>query len=362
MTVELPTGVTIRLPDDWHVHVRDGAMLRAVIPYTARIFRYALVMPNLDVPVTSTAAAAAYRERILEAAGSDKSPEFEPLMSLYLTPGVSARDLQAGFDDRMVYAVKYYPAGATTLSEHGGSRIIEFAEILSVMADMGMPLQVHAESTRAEVDIFDRERAFLEDELQALCEEIPSLRVTVEHLSTASGVDFVRSHRNVTGTITPHHLTCDRSQMLAGGLRADLFCKPVINTSSDRAALVAAATSGDPDFYLGTDSAPHPVGDKYRKLGRPGIFCSPTALAVVAGVFEHAGRLDQLEAFVSVNGAAAHGLPPARRHLRLTRVRHAEGQGDDHITTSQGDRVDVFGPAEGRRWEVRVQPGEGGHA
>lgn len=362
MRIEQPTGVTIRLPDDWHVHLRDGAMLRAVLPYTARLFRYALVMPNLEVPVTSTAAAVAYRERILEAAGPDKSPEFEPLMSLYLTPSVTPQDLEAGFHDRIVHAVKYYPAGATTLSDHGGSRLIDFAEILRVMAEIGMPLLVHAESTRPEVDIFDREQAFLEDELHELCEEMPSLRVTLEHVSTAIGVDFVRSHRNVTATITPHHLTCDRSDMLAGGLRADLYCKPVINTSRDRAALVAAATSGDPDFYLGTDSAPHPVGDKYRRLGKPGIFSSPTALSVVADVFDQAGRLDQLESFVSVNGAAAHGLAPATHHLQLTRIGHAGGQDNDHITTSEGDRVDVFGPAGGRRWAVGVQPDEGGHA
>ncbi len=358
---ESDRSVEIAVPDDWHVHLRDDHMLAAVTPYTARWFRHALVMPNLVPPIVDSVRAADYRERILAAAGPEARPDFTPVMALYLTPEVTVDDLRAGVEAGIVIGCKYYPAGATTNSEAGGTAILAHRPLLEYLAEAGVPLLVHAEATDPAIDIFDREAVFLERELVPLVAELPELRVTVEHLSTAAGVDFVRRHPAVRGTITPHHLTCDRSDLLANGMRPDLFCKPIINTAENREALVAAATSGAPDFFLGTDSAPHPFSSKYRANVSAGIFNAPFALPVVAEVFHRADALDHLEAFTSLNGCRHYGYPPSTDRLRLTRRGSAgpglgdgTGDGPDEIVTAAGDRVRIFGVAEAARWSVET--------
>ncbi|MFT7649536.1 MAG: dihydroorotase [Candidatus Poriferisodalaceae bacterium] len=344
-------SITIAEPDDWHVHLRDDHMLSAVAPWTADSFRYALVMPNLTPPLLTSAAAAAYRQRILDAAGPNASGGFTPLMTLYLNDGIDPDDLRAGAAAGLVSAVKFYPAGATTNSDHGGESIIQFAALIDVMIEIDLPLLVHAESTDPTVDIFDREARFLDEHLVPLCETRPELRVTVEHLSTRAGVEFVSSHLQVKGSITPHHLTCDRSHLLANGLLPDLYCKPIINSADDREALAEAALSGSSDFFLGTDSAPHPSTHKHTAQARPGIFNAPYALPVVAELFHQAGVLDRLEGFTSVHGAEHYGFAKSERQVRLTRA-DTGFEPVSTVTTADGQSVRVFGVDEARLWTV----------
>lgn len=347
----MSTTFRIPLPDDWHVHLRDDEMLAAVAGYTARRFRYAMVMPNLVPPVTSTSAAAAYRERIM-AHAPDDAVDFRPVMALYCSPLVDTDDLRAGIADGVVAAVKYYPAGATTNSDAGGSSLAGFRELYEVLADTNTRLLVHAESTDPSVDIFSREEAFLNDELAPLCAELPELAITVEHVSTRSGVEFVRAHPQAVATITPHHLARERSHLLADGMRPDLYCKPVINSADDQRALIDAATSGDPAFMLGTDSAPHPTTAKYGPKAKAGVFNAAYGLEVVADVFHRAGTLDQLPAFASHNGCAAYGVEPPTSQLELS----AEEVDPDRaatLTTAAGDEVVLFGADEASRWSVR---------
>ncbi|MDH4364687.1 MAG: dihydroorotase [Acidimicrobiia bacterium] len=353
-----PPSVEIARPDDWHVHLRDDEMLAAVAPITAATFRYALVMPNLVPPIATAAAAADYRQRILSVVGRppDGREPFVPIMTAYLSPELDVDDLRRGAEAGIWRAVKYYPAGATTNSEHGGSSLPACGAVLDALCEMGLPLLVHAESTDPTIDIFDRERAFLDAELAPVTDAWPELAVTVEHVSTRAGVEFVTDHPQVRGSITPHHLRCDRSDLVANGLRPDLYCKPIINSADDRAALVAAATSGSPDWFLGTDSAPHPTAHKYTDRAKPGIFNAPFALPVVAEVFHRAGALSHLEAFVSLNGCAHYGYPPSGEKLRLTRV--AEDCGStgepipDSVVTADGQQVIIFGVDEARCWRV----------
>lgn len=343
--------IVIPRPDDWHVHLRDDEMLDAVVDHTARWFRNALVMPNLTPPVTSTAQAQAYRARILDAA-SVGADTFVPQMTLYLTPAIDVDDLVDGWNSGVIGGVKFYPAGATTNSDAGGTNLLDFEATLTTMAELGIPLLVHAESTDPALDIFDREAAFLEQQVGPLLAHMPELSVTVEHISTAGGIDLVNEFDQAYGSITPHHLSCDRSDILANGLRPELYCKPVINSADNRRALVAAATSGSPNFFLGTDSAPHPLSQKEARVAKAGIFNAPYGLHVTAEVFHEADALDQLEAFVSLNGAVRYGHEPSRDKLRL--VRHQSPADDvvEVITTAAGDQVRLFGVAEAARWSV----------
>ncbi|MCP3989142.1 MAG: dihydroorotase [Actinomycetia bacterium] len=348
----------IAAPDDWHVHLRDDHMLATVAPITAGAFRYALVMPNLVPPITTTAEAAAYRARILAAVDGHARPDFQPIMALYMTDRLTVDDLRAGVDDEVVYAVKYYPAGATTNSADGGTSLASFRPVLEAMAESRIPLLVHAESTDPTIDIYDRERAFLDQELAPLMTDLATLPVTVEHISTQAGVELVLAYANVKGSITPHHLSCDRSDLLANGLRPDLYCKPIINSADDRAALVAAATSGSTDFFLGTDSAPHPSSDKYAPTVKPGIFNAPFALPVVAEVFHQADALGALEGFTSVNGCRHYGFKVSDASVRLSR--HEPSRADrgpevpSEVVTSDGATVRIFGVAEANRWTVEA--------
>ena len=352
-------AVEIPVPDDWHVHLRDDAMLATVAPMTARSFRYALVMPNLVPPVCTTAQAAAYRRRVIAAAGDEARRDFLPLMALYLNDDLDADDLEHGFDAGVVFAAKYYPAGATTNSEGGGTALADYRGVIERMAERGIPLLVHAESTDPDVDIYDRERHFLDTQLAPVVEAVPGLRTTVEHLSTAAGADFVAAHEHVRGSVTPHHLACDRSDLLANGLRPDLYCKPIINSPADRAALVAAVTSSSDRFFLGTDSAPHPAADKHGPQAKPGIFNAPFALEVTAEVFYCAGRLDRLAAFASENGCRWYGFDVSPDRLELRRREpSAEVEYQEVLVTAEGDEVTIFGAAEAARWTVAAAPTE----
>jgi len=343
--------VDIPRPDDWHVHLRDDEMLAAVVDHSARWFRYALVMPNLTPPVTTAAQADAYRSRILDAVSID-APAFDPKMTLYLTPTLAVDDLVAGWEAGTVAAVKFYPAGATTNSDAGGTNLMDFEPTLQAMAAQGIPLLVHAESTNPAIDIFDREAAFLESQVGPLLAAMPELQVTVEHISTAAGIDLVNQFDHAFGSITPHHLACDRSDLLANGLRPELYCKPVINSAENRRALVAAATSGNPKFFLGTDSAPHPLSQKEAQVAKAGIFNAPYGLQVTAEIFHRNNALEHLSAFVSTNGAVRYGVAPSQDALRLTRSEQSTGGLPETLTTETGDVVRLFGVAEAARWSI----------
>jgi len=342
--------IEIPQPDDWHVHLRDDEMLDAVIGYTARRFRYAMVMPNLSPPIVSTQDAKRYLDRIQTKAPED-APDFRPLMTLYCSADIDIPDLRAGIADRVIAAVKYYPAGATTNSEAGGSSMTDYMAIYEALIDADARLLVHAESTDPSVDIFDREEAFLVDQLAPLCERLPELGVTVEHISTRAGANFIREHPNTAASITPHHLARERSDLLADGMRPDLYCKPVINSATDRDALLTLATSGDPNVFLGTDSAPHPTTAKYGPKAKAGVFNAAYGLEVVAEAFHQLDALDQLATFVSSNGCEVYNVEPPTATLRLSR----EALDVDLATelhTTAGEAVVLFGAEEASRWTV----------
>jgi dihydroorotase len=297
--------LTIRRPDDWHVHLRDGDMLRAVAPYTARQFARAIVMPNLVPPVTTPEAAAAYRNRIVEAAG----PGFTPLMSCYLTDETRPEDIARGFDEGVWIAAKLYPAGATTNSASGVTNIRNIAPALERMQQIGMVLCVHGEVTDPDVDVFDREAVFIERVLAPLTRDFPALKIVLEHITTAEAVDFVMgSDGNVGATVTPQHLVINRNALFAGGLRPHAYCLPVAKREKHRLAVRKAATSGAANIFLGTDSAPHARHAKESGCGCAGIFNAPHALESYAAVFDADGALDHFEAFASLNGPRFYGL------------------------------------------------------
>jgi dihydroorotase len=300
--------LTIRRPDDWHVHLRDGAVLEGVLPHTARQFARAIVMPNLSPPMTDCAGVAAYRQRIMAAlpAGMD----FTPLMTLYLTDATDPDEVARGFAEGVFVAAKLYPAHATTGSAHGVTDIANIRAVLERMAAIGMPLLVHGEVTDAHVDIFDREAVFIERTLAPLVRDLPELKVVFEHVTTQEAVQFVDSAGpNVAATITPQHLHINRNAMLVGGIRPHMYCLPVAKREVHRLALRKAATSGSAKFFLGTDSAPHAVGAKEAACGCAGIFNAPYAIESYLAVFEEEGAIDRFEAFASLNGPAFYGLP-----------------------------------------------------
>ena len=309
--------LTIRRPDDWHVHLRDGDMLRAVAPYTARQFARAIVMPNLVPPVTTPEAAAAYRQRIVEAAG----PGFTPLMTCYLTDETRPEGIARGFEDGVWMAAKLYPAGATTNSASGVTDIRNIYPVLEKMQDIGMVLCVHGEVTDPDVDVFDREAVFIERILAPVVADFPALKVVLEHITTAEAVDFVTGNgASVGATVTPQHLVINRNAIFAGGLRPHAYCLPVAKRERHRLAVRKAATSGAPNIFLGTDSAPHTRPAKESACGCAGIFNAPFALESYATVFEEEGALDRFEAFASTNGPRFYGLPLNEGNVRLERT------------------------------------------
>jgi dihydroorotase len=300
--------LTLRRPDDWHVHLRDGDMLRAVAHYTARQFARAIVMPNLSPPITSVAAAEGYRSRI--AAAVPPGMDFTPLMTCYLTDGADKSEITRGFAQGVFTACKLYPAHATTNSSHGVTDLARIYPVLEAMQDIGMPLLIHGEVTDSDIDIFDREAVFIERHLESLIRDLPALKIVFEHITTADAVAFVESAGpNIAATITPHHLHINRNAMFAGGIRPHAYCLPVAKRERHRTALRKAATSGSPKFFLGTDSAPHLISAKESACGCAGIFNAPYALESYAMVFDEEGVLDRLEGFASEHGPSFYGLP-----------------------------------------------------
>ena len=341
--------LTLRRPDDMHLHLRDGAMLQAVLPETARHFARAIIMPNLVPPVVTHAQAIAYHARILAALPAGAS--FQPLMTLYLTEGTDPADVAAAAASGLVKAVKLYPAGATTNSASGVTDFSRVQAVLEKMAEIGLPLCVHGEVTDPSVDIFDREAAFIDRVLAPLRARVPGLRVVMEHITTEEGVAYARAGGpDLAATITTHHLILNRNHILAGGIRPHYYCLPVAKREKHRLALRAAATSGDPRFFLGTDSAPHTDALKEHACGCAGCFTATNTMALLAQVFEQDAALDRLEPFTSLNGAAFYRLPPNSGTITLTRT-EAPQSFPDKIMTEAGP-VTVFNPGFPVHWNV----------
>jgi dihydroorotase len=310
--------LTITRPDDWHIHFRDGAAMQSVLPDTARVFGRAIAMPNLKPPVTTTLLADEYRARLLAAVPADVA--FEPLMTLYLTDNTTPDEIRRAKASGFVHAVKYYPAGATTNSDSGVTDLVRAYPAIAAMEEVGMPLLLHGEVVDADIDVFDREAVFIERHLTRLLRDFPALRIVLEHITTRQAADFVASApANVAATITVHHLLYNRNAMFRGGIRPHFYCLPILKRESHRQALVAAAISGNPKFFLGTDSAPHAVGAKESSCGCAGIYTAHAAIELYAEVFEDAGALDRLEAFASFHGADFYGLPRHADTLTLRR-------------------------------------------
>ncbi|WP_198806215.1 dihydroorotase [Leptolyngbya sp. BL0902] len=310
--------ITLTRPDDWHLHLRDGEALKTVLPYTARQFARAIVMPNLKPPVRTVAEAAAYRDRILAALPAGQV--FEPLMTLYLTDNTRPEEILAAKASSFVKAVKYYPAGATTNSDSGVTDIRKGDAVFAAMEEADLPLLLHGEVTHATIDIFDREKVFIETHLMPLRQRFPKLRIVLEHITTAEAVDYVQSTDRIAATITPQHLLFSRTALFQGGLRPHYYCLPILKRETHRQALVEAATSGNPKFFLGTDSAPHPRHSKESDCGCAGCFSALHALELYAEAFEAAEALDKLEAFASFYGPDFYRLPRNTDTITLTKT------------------------------------------
>lgn len=310
--------LTLTRPDDWHLHLRDGAALKAVLPHTVRQFARAIIMPNLKPPVRSVVDAAAYRDRILAAIPAGQ--QFEPLMTLYLTDNTRPEEIVAAKDSQFVKAVKYYPAGATTNSESGVTDIRKCDRIFEAMQRVGLPLLLHGEVTDAAVDVFDREQVFIEQQLIPLKQRFPHLRVVLEHITTADAVQFVLANNNIAATITPQHLLFSRNILFKGGIRPHFYCLPILKRENHRQAILQAATSGNPKFFLGTDSAPHARDRKETACGCAGCFSALHAMELYAEIFERANALDKLEAFASFYGPDFYQLPRNTEQITLTKT------------------------------------------
>jgi dihydroorotase len=337
------TRLTLIRPDDWHLHLRDGEHMQSVVADTARRFARAIVMPNLRPPVTTTAQALAYRKRILAALPAGTA--FEPLMTLYLTDNTAPDEIARARESGVVHAVKYYPAGATTNSDSGVTDLARCYGVLEAMAACGMPLLVHGEVTDPRVDIFDRERVFLERILAPLLDRFGGLRVVVEHITTSEAADFVRqAPSRVAATITAHHLLMNRNALFTGGVRPHHYCLPVLKREKHRAALVAAAVSGNPKFFLGTDSAPHAQHTKENACGCAGVYTAHAGIELYAEVFAGAGALERLEGFASCHGAEFYGLPRNASRITLSEepwlVPETIGFGGDRLVPFRaGERI-----------------------
>lgn len=342
--------ITIRKPDDWHLHVRDGAMLEACMPFTARIFGRAIIMPNLVPPVTTVDAAIAYRERVLAAVPDGVS--FRPLMTCYLTDDTSPDEVERGFEQGVFTAVKLYPVGATTNSADGVTDFNIVRPVIERMEKIGMLLLLHGEEAAdPKVDVFDREAVFIERRLIPLARDFPGLKIVLEHVSSKIGVEYVRSAApGVGGSITPYHMILTRTDMLGHGIRPYFYCMPVVKGEDDRLALRGAATSGEPCFFLGTDSAPHPVARKLDVCGIPGVFNSPVAIETYAKVFDEEGALDKLEAFAALNGPGHYGLPANEETITLER---AEWTAPEEMAVEGPDeRALIYRGGETIEWRV----------
>ena len=344
--------ITIRRPDDWHVHLRDGAMLEAVLPATARQFRRAIVMPNLTPPITDAGMAADYRRRILQALPDGKAYErFIPLMTCYLTDQTEPTELEQGYVDGVFAAAKLYPANATTNSAHGVTDMAGRAAVFDKMQALGMPLLVHGEVTDPAIDIFDREAVFIEQVLTPLRAEFPRLKIVLEHVTTSDAVEFVRAHQGyLAATITAHHLYINRSDIFEGGINPHRYCLPIAKRESHRQALREAATSGEACFFLGTDTALHTIDAKEAACGCAGIFTAPVALELYTQVFDEEDALDNLEAFTSLNGPAFYGLEPNETKVTLIKQ---NWNAPDHVAVEGGQSVLSFKGGDELAWRIK---------
>ena len=312
------TSIRITRPDDWHTHLRDGAALSLTVADAAKYFGRSIVMPNLIPPVTKSQHAAAYRDRILS--HRPEGSDWQPLMTLYLTDNTDAQDLAQGFNEGIITACKLYPAGATTNSDSGVTNIGNLAGVFDTMQAHGIPLLIHGEVTDGDIDIFDREAVFIERHLEPLRKSFPELKVVFEHITTKDAVDYVaESSGCLAATITAHHLMYNRNHMLIGGIRPHYYCLPILKRNTHQQALIKAATSGDAKFFLGTDSAPHAIGQKESACGCAGCYTAHAAIELYAEVFELANALDKLEAFASLNGPAFYDLAPNKDHIELVK-------------------------------------------
>ena len=340
-------SITITKPDDWHVHLRDGDMLAQVAKYTARQFGRAIIMPNLKPPIITVAMASAYKERVLKA--TKGFPDFEPLMTAYLTDNIDGQELKNGFDENIFTAAKLYPANATTNSADGVSDIKKIYPVLETMQKIGMPLLVHGEVVSKEIDIFDREAVFIDRVMQPLLKDMPELRVVFEHITTKDAADFVEANgNNIGATITAHHLQINRSDMLVGGIKPHLYCLPVAKRETHRLTLRKVATSGNPKFFLGTDTAPHAIHAKESACGCAGIFTAPHALENYLQVFDEEQALDKFEAFASLNGPAFYKLPINKQKITLIKTSQEVPQ-----TIGQGNlAVSPYRASETLTWSM----------
>lgn len=340
--------LTILRPDDWHIHVRDGQTLSSVLPFTAETFGRAIIMPNLKPPVTTARDALAYRERIMRALAP--TSRFQPLMTAYLTDATDPADIAAGFADGTFVAAKLYPAHATTNSDAGVTDIRRLEKVLDRMASIGMPLLIHGEVTDPDVDVFDREAVFIDRVLSPLRDRVPDLKIVFEHATTEHAVQFARSCGPGIGvTITPHHLLLNRNAMFQGGLRPHHYCLPVVKRERHRLALVDAATSGEPQFFLGTDSAPHAITAKETDCGCAGVFNAPAAILHYAELFDRENALERLEAFASLNGPRFYGLPPNSDTITLAR---GETVVPHSVNLPDGGAIRPFRAGETLRWRI----------
>ncbi|WP_068083528.1 dihydroorotase [Polycladidibacter stylochi] len=347
------TRLTLRRPDDWHLHLRDDEMLKGILPSTSENFGRAIIMPNLVPPVVSAKDAKAYRERIM--AALPEGHDFTPLMTLYLTETTDPQDVAEAAKSGLISAVKLYPAGATTNSQSGVRDFENVSNVLEKMAEIGLPLCVHGEVTDADVDIFDREAVFIDRILDPMRKRFPQLKVVMEHITTKDGVDYAKSGGdNLAATITTHHLIINRNDILVGGIKPHFYCLPVAKREEHRLALVAAATSGSPRFFLGTDSAPHRDERKVCGCGCAGIFTAINTMSCLAHVFENEGALDQLEAFTSLNGPAFYGMAANERTIELVKC-DAPVEFPSHIHTGDGS-VTVFDPGFPLHWKAINNP------
>lgn len=343
------TTLTIRRPDDWHVHFRDNDMLKTVVPYTSQFFGRAIVMPNLVPPITTVDMAKAYRERILQAVPDDH--KFTPLMTCYLTDGVDAKEIIRGFTEGVFTACKLYPANATTNSSHGVSDIKKIYPTLAAMEEVGMPLLIHGEVTTRDIDIFDREAHFIERVMQPLRAAFPQLKIVFEHITTKEAAEYVlEGDQYLAATLTPQHLMFNRNHMLVGGIRPHLYCLPILKRNVHQEALRSAVASGCNRFFLGTDTAPHTQDRKESSCGCAGVFNAPTALSAYATVFDELGALAHFEAFCSLNGPKFYNLPVNDSYIQLTK--------EQNITTESincgNNQLIPFLAGEDCHWSVRT--------
>lgn len=343
--------IEIIKPDDWHVHFRDGEMLKAVVPETSRHFKRAIVMPNLIPPVLSEKDAIKYKQRIMDAVPS--KDDFLPLMTLYLTEKTNKTDLKQAFLNKSILAAKLYPAGATTNSASGVKDLSKIMDILETMCEIEMPLLIHGEVTNKEVDIFDREKEFIEKKLNFICKELPELKITLEHITTSDAVHYIKeANKNVVASITPHHLALNRNAILAGGIKPHNYCLPVLKREYHRLALVKAAVSGNSKYFLGTDSAPHLKEDKQSACGCAGVFNATTCISILAEIFDRENSIEKLENFVSINGAKHYGFDINKEKIKITKTNKPISFPYNLIVRKK--EVLIFQPEFPVFWEVKA--------